>query len=110
MAKYCAYAVWRDDQKRVIDAMRDRGLFSLCLLSEYFASWWWVLHESRLKVALTLSLSLCQALSKEILSNGLLGDIDGYSSAFSSYQSVDTGTSNKRIHWCSYGRLRIGID
>ncbi|KAF8868928.1 hypothetical protein CPB85DRAFT_1242220 [Mucidula mucida] len=39
-AKYCVYAIWRDDQKRIINAMRDSGLLSLSLLSEYFICWW----------------------------------------------------------------------
>jgi aarF domain-containing kinase len=39
-AKYCVYAVWQADRKRLIDIMRDRGLLSLKLLSEYFTCWW----------------------------------------------------------------------
>lgn len=40
MAKYCAYAVWRDDRIRLGDQMRERGLVSIGLLWEYFACWW----------------------------------------------------------------------
>ncbi|KAJ7579222.1 ABC1 family-domain-containing protein [Mycena floridula] len=39
-AKYCISAVWKEDQVRLIDAMRDRGLLSFKLLFEYFACWW----------------------------------------------------------------------
>ncbi|ETW80424.1 hypothetical protein HETIRDRAFT_320637 [Heterobasidion irregulare TC 32-1] len=39
-AKYCASAVWQDDRKRLIDDMRERGLFSPGILVEYFSSWW----------------------------------------------------------------------
>ncbi|KAF9029017.1 ABC1-domain-containing protein [Hymenopellis radicata] len=39
-AKYCVYAIWRDDQQRIINAMRDSGLLSFSLLSEYFICWW----------------------------------------------------------------------
>jgi len=39
-AKYCTYAVWQDDRKRLIGAMRDTGLFSFSLLGEYFRCWW----------------------------------------------------------------------
>ncbi|KZT26756.1 ABC1-domain-containing protein [Neolentinus lepideus HHB14362 ss-1] len=40
MAKYCAYAVWRDDRIRLGDQMRERRLVSIGLLWEYFACWW----------------------------------------------------------------------
>ncbi|KIM91824.1 hypothetical protein PILCRDRAFT_809790 [Piloderma croceum F 1598] len=39
-AKYCTYAVWRDDRQRIIDRMRENGLFSLSDLGEYFVCWW----------------------------------------------------------------------
>lgn len=39
-AKYCTFAVWQNDRRRLIDLMRDQGLISLSLLSEYFTSWW----------------------------------------------------------------------
>ncbi|KAJ6625621.1 ABC1-domain-containing protein [Mycena sp. CBHHK59/15] len=39
-AKYCATAVWQDDRQRLIDKMRDRGLFSVGLLLQYFQCWW----------------------------------------------------------------------
>ncbi|KAJ8696863.1 hypothetical protein PTI98_006692 [Pleurotus ostreatus] len=39
-AKYCTFAVWQNDKRRLIDLMRDQGLISLSLLSEYFTSWW----------------------------------------------------------------------
>ncbi|KAF9460710.1 ABC1 family-domain-containing protein [Collybia nuda] len=39
-AKYCTFAVWQDDRKRLIDTLRERGLLSLCLLCEYFLGWW----------------------------------------------------------------------
>ena len=41
-AKYCTYAVWRDDRQRIIDRMRENGLFSLSDLGEYFVCWWYV--------------------------------------------------------------------
>jgi hypothetical protein len=41
-AKYCTYAVWQADRKRLIDIMRDCGLLSLKILSEYFTCWWYV--------------------------------------------------------------------
>ncbi|KAF9268892.1 ABC1-domain-containing protein [Marasmius fiardii PR-910] len=40
MAKMCHLAVWRNDQKRLIGQMRDRGLLSFGLLFEYFGCWW----------------------------------------------------------------------
>uniref|UniRef100_A0A0W0FH10 Putative ABC1-domain-containing protein n=1 Tax=Moniliophthora roreri TaxID=221103 RepID=A0A0W0FH10_MONRR len=40
MAKYCLLSVWRSDQRRLIDVMRDRGLLSFGLLREYFGCWW----------------------------------------------------------------------
>ncbi|KAK0226103.1 ABC1 family-domain-containing protein [Armillaria fumosa] len=40
MAKYCIYAVWQDDRLRVIDSIRDRGLFSFGLFFDYFRCWW----------------------------------------------------------------------
>ncbi|KDQ53504.1 hypothetical protein JAAARDRAFT_136813 [Jaapia argillacea MUCL 33604] len=40
MAKYCAYAVWQDDRRRLIDEMREKGLMSFGLLFEYFGCWW----------------------------------------------------------------------
>ncbi|KAF9475536.1 ABC1-domain-containing protein [Pholiota conissans] len=39
-AKYCTYAVWRDDRKRLIDMMKERGLLSYRLLYDYFSCWW----------------------------------------------------------------------
>ncbi|THH05523.1 hypothetical protein EW146_g9881 [Bondarzewia mesenterica] len=39
-AKYCATAVWQDDRRRVIDEMRENGLFSPGTLVEYFVCWW----------------------------------------------------------------------
>jgi len=45
-AKYCRYAVWQADRERLIDIMRDRGLLSPRLLSEYFTCWWYVLLHS----------------------------------------------------------------
>lgn len=39
-AKYCTYAVWRDDRQRIIDRMRENGLLSLSDLREYFVCWW----------------------------------------------------------------------
>lgn len=38
--KYCTYAVWLDERKRLINSMRDHGIFSFCLLRQYFYSWW----------------------------------------------------------------------
>jgi aarF domain-containing kinase len=40
-AKYCTYAVWQDDRKRIIDKMREHGLLSFGVM-EYFACWWYV--------------------------------------------------------------------
>ncbi|TFY83696.1 hypothetical protein EWM64_g309 [Hericium alpestre] len=40
MAKYCAVAVWQDDRRRLIDEMREKGLFSPSILVEYFKCWW----------------------------------------------------------------------
>ncbi|EIM82704.1 ABC1-domain-containing protein [Stereum hirsutum FP-91666 SS1] len=40
MAKYCATAVWRDDRRRVLDSMREQGLFSFHNLGEYISCWW----------------------------------------------------------------------
>lgn len=42
VAKYCAKAVWRDDRRRVLDSMREHGLFSVQRLGEYVACWWCV--------------------------------------------------------------------
>jgi len=39
-AKYCAYAVWRDDLRRLSDIMKDGGLLSWSLWREYSSSWW----------------------------------------------------------------------
>ncbi|KAJ7924842.1 ABC1 family-domain-containing protein [Mycena leptocephala] len=39
-AKYCATAVWYDDQKRLIDKMQDRGFLSLGILAQYLQCWW----------------------------------------------------------------------
>ncbi|KAI0063635.1 ABC1-domain-containing protein [Artomyces pyxidatus] len=39
-AKYCAKAVWRDDRRRLIDEMIEKGLMSPGTLVEYFGSWW----------------------------------------------------------------------
>ncbi|KAF8658292.1 hypothetical protein AX16_002064 [Volvariella volvacea WC 439] len=39
-AKYCAYAVWQDDRRRVIDSIKSKGLFSRSVLYDYFSSWW----------------------------------------------------------------------
>ncbi|KAL4264735.1 Mitochondrial structure and function regulator [Pleurotus pulmonarius] len=39
-AKYCTFAVWQNDRRRLIDLMRDQGLISFNLLSEYFTGWW----------------------------------------------------------------------
>lgn len=39
-AKYCRYAVWQADRERLIDIMREHGLLSLGVLSEYFKCWW----------------------------------------------------------------------
>ncbi|PFH51495.1 hypothetical protein AMATHDRAFT_142374 [Amanita thiersii Skay4041] len=39
-AKYCAYAVWQDERRRLFDAFRDRGLLTFSLLKEYFICWW----------------------------------------------------------------------
>ncbi|KAM6502266.1 ABC1 family domain containing protein [Amanita muscaria] len=38
--KYCAYAVWRDERRRLSDAVRHNGIFSLKLLKEYLFCWW----------------------------------------------------------------------
>ncbi|KAK7053286.1 hypothetical protein VNI00_003912 [Paramarasmius palmivorus] len=40
MAKYCLISVWRSDQRRLIDMMRERGLLSFGLLKDYFGCWW----------------------------------------------------------------------
>ncbi|KAF8893307.1 ABC1 family-domain-containing protein [Infundibulicybe gibba] len=45
-AKYCTYAVWCDERKRLVELMRDRGLFSMKILSEYFSCWWYVCKTS----------------------------------------------------------------
>ncbi|KAF5385816.1 hypothetical protein D9615_002577 [Tricholomella constricta] len=39
-AKYCTYAVWQDERRRLIDAMKHNGILSLRLLKEYFTCWW----------------------------------------------------------------------
>ncbi|KAF8629664.1 hypothetical protein AX17_005603 [Amanita inopinata Kibby_2008] len=39
-AKYCAFAVWQAERSQIFDGLRDKGLFSFCLLKEYFTSWW----------------------------------------------------------------------
>ncbi|KAJ3724516.1 ABC1-domain-containing protein [Lentinula raphanica] len=39
-AKFCLQSVWRNDQERLIGAMRNRGLLSFSLLLEYFQCWW----------------------------------------------------------------------
>jgi len=39
-AKFCVLSVWRNDQARLIDAMRGSGLMSFGLLLEYFRCWW----------------------------------------------------------------------
>ncbi|KDR75880.1 hypothetical protein GALMADRAFT_248622 [Galerina marginata CBS 339.88] len=39
-AKYCLYAVWQDDRRRLFDTMQYKGLLSITLLSEYFSCWW----------------------------------------------------------------------
>ena len=41
-AKYCLRAVWQDDQRRIIASAKERGLYSLSLLREYFCCWWYV--------------------------------------------------------------------
>ncbi|KAK0485981.1 ABC1-domain-containing protein [Armillaria novae-zelandiae] len=45
MAKYCIYAVWQDDRLRVIDSIRDRGLFSIGLFFDYFRCWWYFVES-----------------------------------------------------------------
>ncbi|KAI0785656.1 ABC1 family-domain-containing protein [Abortiporus biennis] len=39
-AKYCTFAVWREDRKRLVNEMREKGLMSLGLLFDYFSGWW----------------------------------------------------------------------
>lgn len=39
-AKYCTYAVWQDERKHLIDAMKQKGILSFRLLKEYFSCWW----------------------------------------------------------------------
>ncbi|KAF7782568.1 hypothetical protein Agabi119p4_1944 [Agaricus bisporus var. burnettii] len=39
-AKYCAYAIWQDERKQVIDSVRTRGLLSPNMLQNYFMAWW----------------------------------------------------------------------
>ncbi|KAJ8517148.1 hypothetical protein ONZ45_g5607 [Pleurotus djamor] len=40
MAKYCSVAVWQDERRRLVELMRDQGVFSFTLLRQYFGSWW----------------------------------------------------------------------
>ncbi|KAG6866354.1 hypothetical protein C0991_005275 [Blastosporella zonata] len=40
MAKYCTYAVWQIERKRLIDAMQHSGVFTYSLLRSYFSCWW----------------------------------------------------------------------
>jgi len=39
-ARYCSFAVWQEDRRRLIDEMREKGLLSWGVLSEYFDRWW----------------------------------------------------------------------
>ncbi|KNZ77750.1 ABC1 family protein C15C4.02 [Termitomyces sp. J132] len=39
-AKYCTYAVWQDERKRLIDAMIHKGIFNFPLLRGCFSCWW----------------------------------------------------------------------
>ncbi|KAG5651876.1 hypothetical protein H0H81_007096 [Sphagnurus paluster] len=39
-AKYCTCAVWKDERRRLIDAMKQNGILSFRLLKEYFSCWW----------------------------------------------------------------------
>ncbi|KAF8070118.1 ABC1 family-domain-containing protein [Lyophyllum atratum] len=39
-AKYCTYAVWQDERKRLFDAMKQKGILSFRLLKDYFSCWW----------------------------------------------------------------------
>ncbi|KAJ3575126.1 hypothetical protein NP233_g1307 [Leucocoprinus birnbaumii] len=39
-AKYCAYAIWEDERKHIIDSIRVRGLLSIGLFRDYFTAWW----------------------------------------------------------------------
>ncbi|TDL26259.1 ABC1-domain-containing protein [Rickenella mellea] len=39
-ARYCSLAVWRDDRRRLIDEMKEKGLLSWSVVREYFERWW----------------------------------------------------------------------
>lgn len=54
-AKYCAYAIWQDERKQVIDSVRTRGLLSPNMLQNYFMAWWFVNSQRVLNCCLALS-------------------------------------------------------
>ncbi|RXW16719.1 hypothetical protein EST38_g9135 [Candolleomyces aberdarensis] len=39
-AKFCIWAVWQDDKRRLSETVRTRGLLSLSLFRDWFSSWW----------------------------------------------------------------------
>ncbi|KAG6810918.1 hypothetical protein H0H92_009813 [Tricholoma furcatifolium] len=40
MAKYCTYAAWENERKRIIDGMQRSGILNIRLLKQYFVGWW----------------------------------------------------------------------
>ncbi|KAF5316889.1 hypothetical protein D9611_003963 [Ephemerocybe angulata] len=39
-AKFCIWAVWQDDRRRLSETLRSRGLLSISLFRDWFKSWW----------------------------------------------------------------------
>lgn len=40
MAKYCTYAVWREERQRLMNQFNKTGILSFAMLCKYFAEWW----------------------------------------------------------------------
>lgn len=39
-ADYCSIAVWENEKRQCIEKMKEEGIFSWKVLTQYVASWW----------------------------------------------------------------------